>query len=80
MLCPNCGRDNPSEAQFCNGCGTNLDAPKAETPTPSEETAILTSGTFVGRQREMGELKAALEDAFAGWGRLAMLVGEPAIS
>ncbi len=36
-------------------------------------------GTFVGRQREMGELKAALEDAMAGHGRLAMLVGEPGI-
>lgn len=36
-------------------------------------------GTFVGRQREMGELKAALEDAMGGHGRLAMLVGEPGI-
>ncbi len=36
-------------------------------------------GTFVGRQREMGELKAALDDAMAGHARLAMLVGEPGI-
>ncbi len=36
-------------------------------------------GTFVGRQREMGELKAALEDAIAGRGRLVMLAGEPGI-
>ena len=36
-------------------------------------------GTFVGRQREMGELKAVLDDAMAGQGRLAMLVGEPGI-
>jgi len=34
---------------------------------------------FVGRQREMGELKAALEDALSGQGRLVMLVGEPGI-
>ncbi len=33
----------------------------------------------MGRQREMGELKAALDDAMAGQGRLAMLVGEPGI-
>jgi tetratricopeptide (TPR) repeat protein len=39
----------------------------------------LAGGVFVGRQREMGELKAALEDALSGRGRLAMLVGEPGI-
>ena len=33
----------------------------------------------MGRQREMGELKAALDDALSGQGRLAMLVGEPGI-
>ena len=35
--------------------------------------------SFVGRQREMGELKVALEDAMSGRGRLVMLVGEPGI-
>jgi DNA-binding CsgD family transcriptional regulator len=34
---------------------------------------------FVGREREMAELTAALEDALAGRGRLVMLVGEPGI-
>ena len=34
---------------------------------------------FVGRQREMAELTAALEDAVSGQGRLFMLVGEPGI-
>ncbi len=36
-------------------------------------------GTFVGRQREIGELRIALEDAVSGKGRLVMLVGEPGI-
>jgi DNA-binding CsgD family transcriptional regulator len=36
-------------------------------------------GIFVGRQREMGQLKTALEDALSGQGRLVMLVGEPGI-
>jgi DNA-binding CsgD family transcriptional regulator/tetratricopeptide (TPR) repeat protein len=36
-------------------------------------------GVFVGRQREMGELKVALEDVLSGHGRLVMLVGEPGI-
>ena len=87
MLCPSCGRDNPSDAQFCNECGANLDTPLdtpvAETPAPPRETAeesrVLTSGSFVGRQQEMGELRAALEDALAGRGRLVMLAGEPGI-
>ena len=33
---------------------------------------------FVGRQREMGEMEACLQDAI-GQGRLVMLVGEPGI-
>ena len=65
MLCPSCGRDNPSDAQFCNGCGVNLDAPVVETPPPMEESGIMTSGMFLGRRREMGDLTAALEDAMA---------------
>jgi len=39
----------------------------------------LAGGVFVGRQREMGELKACLEDALSGTGRLVTLVGEPGI-
>ena len=34
------------------------------------------TGVFGGRQREFGELKAALEDALSGKGRLVVLVGE----
>ncbi len=37
------------------------------------------SGAFVGRQREMDELKAALEEALSGHGQLVMLLGEPGI-
>ncbi len=43
------------------------------------ESAQLASSTFVGRDREMGELNKALEEALAGQGRLVMLVGEPGI-
>ena len=34
---------------------------------------------FVGRQRELAELSAALEEALSGQGRLFMLMGEPGI-
>ena len=37
------------------------------------------SGAFVGRQRELAELKSALEDTISGQGRLVMLAGEPGI-
>jgi len=39
----------------------------------------LAGGVFVGRQREMGELKVCLENALSGQGRLVTLVGEPGI-
>jgi len=40
---------------------------------------VTTGSVFVGRQREMALLQAALEEAIAGQGRLVMLVGEPGI-
>ena len=36
-------------------------------------------GVFVGRQKEMVQVQAALDDVLAGKGRLVMLVGEPGI-
>ena len=49
---------------------------------PKDEGASLdrlATGVFVGRQQEMGDLKAALEDSLSGRGRLVMLLGEPGI-
>ena len=39
----------------------------------------LAGGVFVGRHREMDDLKAALEDSLSGRGRMVTLVGEPGI-
>ena len=54
-----------------------------EQPTAAVDEAhaidSLAGGVFVGRNREMGELKACLEDALSGRGRLVTLVGEPGI-
>ena len=50
--------------------------------TVERESASLDSlagGVFVGRQAEMDQLKAALEDVLGGSGRLVTLVGEPGI-
>ena len=58
-------------------------ANSVEQPAASVDDAhaldSLAGGVFVGRQREMGELKACLEDALSGSGRLVTLVGEPGI-
>jgi tetratricopeptide (TPR) repeat protein len=61
---------------------TDVGASRQVGTAPSGQAHALDSlagGVFVGRQREMGELKAALEDALSGRGRLLTLVGEPGI-
>jgi eukaryotic-like serine/threonine-protein kinase len=39
----------------------------------------LAGGVFVGREREMDDLRAGLDDALSGRGRLLLLMGEPGI-
>ena len=58
---------------------TNYTGGMPESSPQSSQESISTDGVFVGRQRELGELRAALEESLAGRGRLAMLVGEPGI-
>ncbi len=43
------------------------------------EPPELQASGFVGREREMADLRLALEEALSGQGRLVMLVGEPGI-
>ena len=55
-------------------------APEPGMPEDAERTLdSVSSGVFVGRQQEMGELKAALEDSLSGRGRMVTLVGEPGV-
>ncbi|MBI3304302.1 MAG: AAA family ATPase, partial [Deltaproteobacteria bacterium] len=78
MNCPSCGSRNPENATLCHLCGTTLTAPPAvrsEARSPDQPA----SSIFVGREREMEELYAGLEDARAGRGRLLLLAGEPGI-
>jgi len=46
---------------------------------PANALDRLAGGIFVGREKEMDELRANLEDTLSGHGRLVMLVGEPGI-
>ena len=53
--------------------------PGLDATTGAEVAAETSSSTFVGREPELAELVAGLDDAFAGAGRLFLLVGEPGI-
>ncbi len=46
-------------------------------PNQSPSGGRGSGGVFIGRQREMAELTAALDDALPGQGRLAMLKPAP---
>lgn len=54
-------------------------AQRAGGPLPEFEPASRGSGDFVGRARELAELRTGLQDAIAGRGSLFLLVGEPGI-
>jgi predicted ATPase len=54
-------------------------APPAATGRAADTRRRAAWGRFVGRRDELEQLKEALEDALAGRGSLAMLVGEPGI-
>jgi DNA-binding SARP family transcriptional activator len=45
----------------------------------AEPTSERTTSVFVGRAAELRELRAGLDDAFAGQGRLYLIAGEPGI-
>ncbi|MDX6663271.1 MAG: eukaryotic-like serine/threonine-protein kinase [Solirubrobacterales bacterium] len=76
--------DRPQDAaEFRRLLAEARDAPASE-PSGAEEPAEnpldrLAGGVFVGRDRELTELRGAVDDALAGRGRLLMLVGEPGI-
>ena len=74
--------ERPQDAGDVRAALGAIDLHAVAEASPGQEAQVLDSlagGVFVGRQREMGELKAALEDALSGRGRLATLVGEPGI-
>src|SRR6266581_4188723 len=60
-----------------------VDASSTTAPVAAESDVNpldrLAGGIFVGREKEMDELRAGLEDSLSGRGRLLMLVGEPGI-
>ena len=79
MICSACGQENRESARFCDGCAASLTTSSADQVDTPASDGFAPSEGFVGRQRELEELKAALEESLAGRGRLVMLVGEPGI-
>ena len=59
-----------SDRSFNSDAQSLIEALEAPQPEPAK------IDDFVGRQREMAELRAALEDAMAGRGQMVMLAGE----
>jgi len=60
IVCAQCGRESPSDASFCAGCGAPL---AAKPPTPREERKVVTVlfADPVGRRPEAdAELVQAL--------------------
>jgi tetratricopeptide (TPR) repeat protein len=61
--------------------GTRHGQPSGEKAEPPEARSLdsMSSGVFVGRHKEMDQLRAGLEEALSGRGRMVTLVGEPGI-
>ena len=77
MRCTNCGTETLEDASMCASCATTT--PCFQASSGFSASAFTTSPGFVGRQRELGELREALNGALNSQGRLLMLAGEPGI-
>jgi DNA-binding SARP family transcriptional activator len=53
--------------------------PGVDPPDGADHRGRRAAGVFVGRERELGEILAAFDDARSGTGRLVLLTGEPGI-
>ncbi|MCH7906717.1 MAG: protein kinase [Chloroflexi bacterium] len=73
--------ERPDSAQDVFNALDAIDLTARGQTVEQDQTSLdsLAGGVFVGRQREMDQLKGALEDVLGGRGRLITLVGEPGI-
>jgi class 3 adenylate cyclase len=72
-----------SASEVRQALGTIEAVPTAPAAGDSAEAVIplerLSSGVFVGRERELEQARACLDEGFAGRGQVLMMVGEPGI-
>ena len=78
VACASCGRANREAAVFCDGCGAALGVP-ARDLFHSPQQALGAGEVFVGREKELAALGAAIEQTLSGNGRILALAGEPGI-
>ena len=75
--------DRPESAsavrQALAAVATAKPASREEPAAEANPLDRLASGVFVGREREMDELRAGLEESLSGHGRILLLIGEPGI-
>jgi DNA-binding CsgD family transcriptional regulator len=71
----------PASAEEVDAALATLDLTSTPAADSTQHRSLdsIASGVFVGRQRELSQLKAILEEALGGHGRMVTLVGEPGI-
>lgn len=74
FACPRCGRSAQPDDRYCGRCGVRL--AEAEPPLAGTEAD---GAPFVGRQRELNALQAALAKTRAGQGRLVLVRGDAGV-
>ncbi len=65
MICPACGQENRESARFCDGCAASLTTSSSDQVATPAFDGFAPSEGFVGRQQELAELRAALEESLA---------------
>jgi predicted ATP-dependent serine protease len=81
-FCNHCGlllEESPQGSPFAENAEQNALFGHDASQFEAVASVLSGGGVFVGRQREMSELRTALEDVWSGRGWLVMLVGEPGI-
>ena len=73
IICPQCGRIGLPDDRFCGRCGIRL--PHA----PDAAADDRAGAPFVGRQRELNALHAAVARSRAGQGRIVLMRGEAGV-
>ncbi len=81
LLAKSAGERPASAAEVRRELEAIAATPPEERDQGAEENPLdrLAGGVFVGRERELEEMRGALEDSLGGRGRLLLLVGEPGI-
>lgn len=59
MKCPTCGKDSPSDAQFCRGCGTSLSVPDTSDRGLESDDTQINQGMRRGRTRVAATIAVA---------------------